>query len=310
MIFSFIFLYFYDIFIHYVDIYFLYAIIKPIKMNVIFKNLYIIIEGIRSMGKKEKRLEEILQELRSKKTLKISDIEANFHISESTARRMCAEIEHSGKGIRILGGIQYLPDQYTESTLTYSFDSLSQQYIDEKKAIASYAVSLITPGDTLFLSGGTTVYQFACQLASLLTDTPITPLDIMTNSIANAEILSSTTNVILTGGEYRPARRDTAGIVGEKAISNARFSKAFIGLDAIDITDGLMAWDIDTARIDHLAIKHSNEVYLLVDSSKFSRKTFVNYEELSSDYTIITDKNIPQEIYSMAISIGQSIVTV
>ncbi|WP_282923608.1 DeoR/GlpR family DNA-binding transcription regulator [Mediterraneibacter massiliensis] len=262
------------------------------------------------MGKKEKRLEEMLQELRSKKTLKISDIETLFHVSESTARRMCTELEHEGKGIRTLGGIQYLPEQYTESLLTYSFDSLAQQYIEEKQAIAAYASSLIVPGDTLFLSGGTTVYQLACKLSALLAETPYPQLEIMTNSIANAEILSSASNVILTGGEYRPARRDTAGIAGEKAIANARFSKAFIGLDAIDIRDGLMAWDIDTARIDHLAIKHSNHVYLLVDSSKFSQKTFVNYEELVSDYTIITDKNIPSEIYTNAKHIGQSIVIV
>ena len=66
-------------------------------------------------------------------------------------------------------------------------------------------------------------------------------IDIMTNSIANAEILSSSIRVILTGGEYRAKRRDTAGIVGEKSINNARFSKAFIGVDGLDITDGLMA---------------------------------------------------------------------
>ena len=262
------------------------------------------------MGKKEKRLEIMLQELRSKKTLKITDIENLFHISESTARRMCADLEHSGKGVRTLGGIQYLPEQYAESLLTYSFDALSQQNIEEKQHIAEYAASLIVPGDTLFLSGGTTVYQFACRLTSVLSEKNLPQLEIMTNSIANAEVLSSVSNVILSGGEYRPARRDTAGIIGEKAIANARFSKAFIGLDAIDITDGLMAWEIDTARIDHLAIKHSNQVYLLVDSSKFSRKTFVNYEELASDYTIITDKNIPSEIYASAKSKGQSIIIV
>ena len=252
----------------------------------------------------------MLQELRSKKSLKISDIENLFHVSESTARRMCAELEHSGQGIRTLGGIQYLPEQYAESILTYSFDSLSQQYIEVKQAIAAYAASLIVPGDTLFLSGGTTVYQLACKLTALLSENSCPQLEIMTNSIANAEVLSYVASVILSGGEYRPARRDTAGIVGEKAIANARFSKAFIGLDAIDITDGLMAWDIDTARIDHLAIQHSNNVYLLVDSSKFSKKTFVNYEELATDYTIITDSNIPQEIYDNAKNVGQSIIIV
>ncbi|MCI9595124.1 MAG: hypothetical protein HFG51_13520 [Lachnospiraceae bacterium] len=58
----------------------------------------------------------------------------------------------------------------------------------------------------------------------------------------------------------------------KKAISNARFSKSFIGLDGIDICDGLMTWDIETARIDHLTIKRSDQIYLLTDSSKFKKR--------------------------------------
>ena len=245
------------------------------------------------MGKKDKRMLEFQNELKRQKNLKVSDIESLFHVSESTARRMCAELEDSGCAVRTFGGIQYLPEQYKDTYQSYAF-----------------AAGLVEPGDTIFLSGGTTVYQFALHLSRLLSEREIPDLNIMTNSIANAEILSTSARVILTGGEYRPSRRDTAGLIGEKSISNARFSKSFIGLDGIDISDGLMTWDIETARIDQLTIKRSDQVYLLTDSSKFKKRTFINYEELSPNYTIITDSNLPQEIQDSAHKNGQSLIIV
>lgn len=262
------------------------------------------------MGKKDKRITEFQNELKRQKSLRISDIETLFQVSESTARRMCAELELSGCAVRTFGGIQYLPEQYKETYQTYSFDLLTEQYSEEKRRIGAYAAGLVEPGDTIFLSGGTTVYQFASHLAKLLSEKGIPDLNIMTNSVANAEILSTVTRVILTGGEYRARRRDTAGLVGEKSINNARFSKSFIGLDGIDISDGLMTWDIETARIDQLTIKRSDYVYLLTDSSKFKKRTFINYEELAPEYTIITDSSLPEEIQENAARNGQSIIVV
>lgn len=262
------------------------------------------------MGKKDKRMLEFQNELKRQKSLKISDIESLFQVSESTARRMCAELEESKCAIRTFGGIQYLPEQYKDTCQSYSFENLTTQYAFEKQQIGAYAAKLVEPDDTIFLSGGTTVYQFALHLSRLLSKQEMPGLNIMTNSIANAEILAETARVILTGGEYRPSRRDTAGLISEKAISNARFSKSFIGLDGIDICDGLMTWDIETARIDHLTIKRSDQIYLLTDSSKFKKRTFINYEVLSPEYTIITDSNLPEEIQENAQKSGQSLIIV
>ena len=262
------------------------------------------------MGKKEQRIKLLRNELKRQKSLRISDIEEMFQISESTARSMCSELETSGEAIRTFGGIQYMPEDFFPNLQAYSFDALSEQHVEEKKKIGMYASTLVCPGDTIFLSGGTTVFQFACCLAALLEEKKISNIDIMTNSIANAEILSSSIRVILTGGEYRAKRRDTAGIVGEKSINNARFSKAFIGVDGLDITDGLMAWDIDTARIDYMAMRHAREVYLLADSSKFQNKNFINYEKLLPEYTVITDNGLPEEIQQAAQKSHQSIIVV
>ena len=71
-----------------------------------------------------------------------------------------------------------------------------------------------------------------------------------------------------------------------------------------------MTWDIETARIDQLTIKRSDHVYLLTDSSKFKKRTFINYEELSPEYTIITDSGLPEEFQKKARKNGQDLIIV
>ena len=262
------------------------------------------------MTKKNKRINSLLDLLKEKSTLKLTDIEKHFNISESTARRLCVELEQNGNVIRTFGGIKYLPENHVVNGHSYSFNLLTNQHADEKRRIANYALSQIEHGDTIFLSSGTTIYQLAAQLAEKIKTNQLMNVTIMTNSIANAEVLSPCVKVVLTGGEYRCERKDTIGLIGEKAISGAKFSKVFMGLDAIDISDGLMTWDIDTARIDYLAINNSSKVFLLIDSSKFINKSFINYEKLSPEYTIITDTALESNILDAAKSSGQSIILV
>ena len=100
------------------------------------------------MGKKEQRIKLLRNELKRQKSLRISDIEEMFQISESTARRMCSELETSGEAIRTFGGIQYMPEDFFPNLQAYSFDALSEQHVEEKKKIGMYASTLVCPGDT------------------------------------------------------------------------------------------------------------------------------------------------------------------
>ncbi len=259
------------------------------------------------MGKKAERLENFEKTLKQKQYMKLADIVHEFNVSEATARRMCTELEKEGSAIRTFGGIKYLQNQ---GIPLYSFDTLSKESTEEKKRIGTFAATLVEDNDTIFLSGGTTVFAMAVELANIMQSKKFRGLNIMTNSIVAAEILSPYTPVILTGGEYRPERRDTAGIIGEKAVNNARFSKCFIGVDAIDMKAGLMTWDVETARLDQATLRHSSSVYLLIDSSKFGKRTSINYEEVSPNYSIITDNKIDPEIIDIARSTNMQIVVV
>ena len=69
-----------------------------------------------------------------------------------------------------------------------------------------------------------------------------------------------------------------------------------IGADGLTQKDGLMTTDENTSRIDEEMIERSNEVILLIDSSKFERASFVSYSNLANIDKIFTDMYLPDRI--------------
>jgi DeoR family transcriptional regulator, fructose operon transcriptional repressor len=261
--------------------------------------------GAALMTKREDRLNWLTEEIKNKRTMNIEDIQRSLHVSESTARRMCIELEHRGICLRCFGGIRYLQEQSS-----YYFDIVKDQNVDEKARIAAHAVSMVKEGDIIFLSGGTSVLQFAIKLAESISQGALQNVQIMTNSIANVEFLSKVTRVVLTGGEYRPERYDVAGNLTEKNISRSRFDKAFVGVDGIDIEDGLMALDIDTASSDRMIAKRAEVVYVLADSQKFFKKAFISYQNIQPNFVVITDEKLTEKLRDQAKLNAITILTV
>lgn len=247
-----------------------------------------------TLQKANSREQEILDMLKVRQELEITEIAEHFAVSESTARRICASLDRQGKVIRRVGGIHTLPRAILNSE--YEYDRLAGENAPEKDRIGQYASSLVEEEDVVFISGGTTVAQFSRHLAKRFQKGELKNVVITTNSIVNAEILSKATKVLFIGGDYRPHRRDVAGSLSERIIRGARFSKCFLGVDAIDVDVGLMVFDIETGNLDELASARSDFQYILADSHKFRDKSFITYSPITKSHTIITDDRIDPEI--------------
>jgi DeoR/GlpR family transcriptional regulator of sugar metabolism len=260
------------------------------------------------MGKVASREEEILEALKKQRKLEIAEIVARFSISESTARRLCVSLEKKGKVIRGLGGIHCLPGEASKTD--YQYDLLVVENAAEKSRIGAYASELVEDGDIIFISGGTTVAQFSRHLAERIKEGLINKVLITTNSVINAEVLAPVTKVVLIGGEYRPHRRDVAGFLSEKMIASVHFNKCFLGIDAVDVNAGLMVFDVETGNLDELVSIHSDTKYILADSFKFKKKSFITYSTISPSHVIITDSKIDPSIVNQGNAKGIRITVV
>src|SRR5439155_26083163 len=87
-------------------------------------------------------------------------------------------------------------------------------HVDAKRKIARAARSLVKPGETILLDGGTTTFYLAQELLGL-------PLQLITNSlpIANLFLNDERVELILTGGLMYPRYGVLLGPMAENALS-------------------------------------------------------------------------------------------
>jgi DeoR/GlpR family transcriptional regulator of sugar metabolism len=244
------------------------------------------------MKKIEDRKNQLIEHLEQKGKLSVSEIAGLYGISLPTARRMCAQLEKEQRAMRTHGGIRFVPD----IKVTYAFDAIDAEYNTEKDAIARNASALVKNNQTVFLESGTTVKHLSMALAARLRSGQLSDISVFTNSLANLEILEPVCSVTVIGGLYRNERRDFCGFLCEKLIRTMRFNVSFIGADALNISDGIMAMDIETVRLDELLIGRSDRSIILAHSEKFRKHSLISYCAVQDVSAIITDSKLPAEI--------------
>jgi DeoR/GlpR family transcriptional regulator of sugar metabolism len=240
------------------------------------------------MGKLEKRASKLIGLLQGVERLDIATVVNSLKISEATARRLFTLLENEGKVIRVHGGVRLAP----ELEYDYSFRRLASSRKEQKSAIGETATEIVKDGDRLFLDSGTTVLRFAEALYQKIQAGELKGISVVTNSLSYIETLSDCCKVILTGGEIRTERRDVCGSVAEKNLSQYHFDKVFLGADAINLKEGFMTSDEKTAEICRIAISNSEQAFVLADSEKFNRKSFVSYADIGNIREIVTDDNL------------------
>lgn len=267
------------------------------------------------------RKQNVLKMLRTSKKLSVEDAMRTLGVSESTVRRLFAQLEAEGEGIRAYGGI--CCTGRSSGIESYLFDRVQLENPTEKAAIGRAALSLIKAGEVIYLDSGTTVMSLGAAMADVFRDASLedsgeqpaadaerlASCTVITHSLVNFELLRDHMKVILLGGEYRAAQRDFCGYLTERAVSALRFTKCFIGVDGYSADDGLLAGDFSTAGIDRLVTQNSSYRVLLADSSKYRRPSGVSYAPLSEVDCIVTDDGIGDNVRTSLEECGIKIIT-
>lgn len=240
--------------------------------------------------KKRERLEEITRLVNQKGTIRVSDIVKLLNVTDMTVRRDLVELEEQGILTKIHGGARSNKAfQYRE----YSHAEKHIQNKEAKQAIASKAAQLIEDGDTIFLGPGTTV----AFLAEALNNQRLT---VITNCMPVFTLLMAKKTedfqVFLLGGEYRQVTEAFVGEITNTSLEKLRFSKMFFSGNGVK--DGeVMTSTLAEAYTQNLALKHSLEKYLLLDSSKIGKDDFTSFCKLRDLTALITDVKTEDENY-------------
>jgi DeoR family fructose operon transcriptional repressor len=229
----------------------------------------------------EERYAIILDVLKGKGTVTVTELTEQIGASESTIRRDLNSLDSMGRLNKVHGGATAL--QHDFITDEVSVNEHNQLNVEEKKAIARYAASIIHDDDFVYIDSGSSTGW----LIEYLEPTKAT---FVTNGIAHVKrLMSKNLRAYLIGGLAKPV---TESIVGADAVNNMKkynFTKCFLGTNGIHTDYGFTTIDVEDALVKMEAVNRSYASIVLADHTKFDKVTAVTFAGLKKS-SIITDR--------------------
>jgi len=231
----------------------------------------------------EERLEKILALFEKDNRLVTKDLPEKFNTTSVTIRKDLAILEQRGLLKRTHGGAIRTKKLYPGLAL----NEKEKINLEEKTRIAKKAASLISKGDTIILDSGSTTSLLAKEIKNLQ------GITVITNAINIAnELLHSDIEVILIGGLLLKQTSTMFGPLADVALRKITADKLFMGVDGIDFEVGLTTPNIQEAETSRVMMEISGEVIVVVDSSKFGRRSLGVISKVNEVNKIITTKKL------------------
>lgn len=248
-----------------------------------------------------RRFQDILKTLEKQDFVRVSDLVRRLEVSHMTIRRDLAELEQKGYLIRTHGGA--LKGEVLESL--FSFDRRLERASAQKQAIGRAAARFVEDGDILFLDCGTTPFSLCAHLRQRKS------LRVITTSlpVAAALLHSPGIRLSLIGGEVVGERQAVYGAAAERAIGEYHADKAFVGADGLSLAGGLSSYDEQEAGVTRRMAENAGRVFLLCDSSKIERDSYVRFAPLSLFHVLVTDDGLPRAVRERYRRQGIEIIT-
>jgi DeoR/GlpR family transcriptional regulator of sugar metabolism len=170
----------------------------------------------------------------------------------------------------------------------------------EKARIGAAAASLVRGGETIFLGGGTTVWEVARRLEDR------EDLTVLTNSLLVLNALSShkKTNLIVLGGIFRKGEHTFYGYLTVAALTEINPDKVFIGIRAVSLENGLTNDYLPEVSTDRAILESGREVILVADYTKFERVAPAFVGSLSLIDKVVTDGKTSSEAHKSLQEVG------
>lgn len=233
-----------------------------------------------------RRLDRLRDIVRQVRVIRVHDLCARLRVSPATVRRDLEELEGRGELRRVHGGAVCDEGLLEEPR----FEDKATLAAAEKRRIALAALRYIEDDDTVYLDGGSTILE----LARLLRER--SRLTVVTNSLrAAVELGGRGPRLILIGGELRRLSQTLVGPLTRLILEELHVDKAFMGTLGLTLDDGPTTTDPGEAYTKEAVVAHAREVYLLADSRKIGKASFVRCGGWERIRALITDRGADRD---------------
>lgn len=218
----------------------------------------------------------------------VAEVSDHLGVSEATIRRDLEEMQARGWVYRTHGGAVRVERALRQPPINHRLKMQSE----EKQRIGQVAAKLIQDGETIFLGSSTTVLEIARNIPDHLR------LKVITNSVPIINELADHANIemIVIGGAVRPSELSFVGYFAEEMVQEFRADKVFMGIRAVDITNGFTNDDVQESILDRKILTIAPQVIIAADHTKFGRVSTVLVGPVTAAHIIVTDEQAPPDI--------------
>ena len=237
----------------------------------------------------EERFAKIVKIVNQEGTVTVLELAQAIGISESTIRRDLNQLDKLGRIRKVHGGataVVLMSDGHERN--------MQEKYsrnIEEKRAIAAYAATLVHANDFVFLDAGSTTEQMAEYLEE-------NTAFYVTNGITLAQKLAARGfKTMLLAGRVKASTDAVIGMEAVSSLARYHFTRGFFGTNGITVAEGFTTPDLEEAANKRAAMEHCRQCYVLADNSKFDTLSNVSFGELSKAKIITTRGNVRLKNY-------------
>jgi DeoR/GlpR family transcriptional regulator of sugar metabolism len=234
---------------------------------------------------KRERQAFILHQVNLHNKVLSADLSMHIHVSDDTIRRDLQELAEAGKLIKVHGGA------LSPSFHNGNHSSREVYSYTQKKIIAQKAVSLIEDGMFVLTGGGTTIIELARALPPHLHATFISgSIPAIFEYMNHPNI-----DVIVIGDKISKNSKITVGLEAISRIRQIRADLCFLGINAINLENGVSDNDWDVVQIKKAMIESSKKLVCLTIAEKINSQQPIQVTELGKIDTLITELSPEEE---------------
>ncbi|MBN2578832.1 MAG: DeoR/GlpR transcriptional regulator [Pirellulales bacterium] len=238
--------------------------------------------------KSKDRRDAILECLEHQESFSYHELAEKFQTSSMTIRRDVENLCNRGLAVKTTGGVR----RGDQSSLLYEppFASRLMNQRAEKRSIAQCALSLILPGQTIYLDAGTSCLEFARCLEKNSSN-----ITVVSNSVLVCMELgrNRTHRVIGIGGQYTPDNLCFVGPTTEESARRFFVDIAFLSTKGILVHEGTFEPYEPMFLIKKIFAGQCRQVVVLADHTKFGQRSLCKVLDISEIHTVITDELTP-----------------
>lgn len=232
----------------------------------------------------------ILQAVLQKSAARITELSDMLNVSEMTIRRDIESLADQGLVEKVHGGVTAIAKKRMAVEPPFQSKSLREQL--SKDAIAARASLEITPGSSIALMGGSSVFAVA-KLA-----VTIPGLTIVTNSLPVSDLFNRegqlNQTVVLTGGLRTPTD-SFVGDIAVQAFGMLNLDLVFMGTHGMDVKGGFSTPNLHEADTNRAVIAKTRKLIMVADHTKWGEVGFSTFAKLEDADLLVTDSGIGQD---------------